>query len=94
MFTQITSAFNNGGDWNTITAPSADVNGNAYHCPSGTVCSLHLHSSSTMNNVGRAFSTSSAPGIIMGAGSVSEYLADYDKSDTFLSIDAGSGYIT
>jgi hypothetical protein len=83
-------SFNNGGQWDPITAPTLDSNGENYACSN---CALNLHSISTTNNAGRVFSTSSAPGIIMGVGSVTEFLALYDDSDTFLSTDAGLTWI-
>lgn len=51
-------------------------------------CSLHLHSVTQPHNFGRVFS-STAPGLVMGVGSVGEYLKPYEESDTFLSTDAG-----
>ncbi|KAL8873683.1 MAG: hypothetical protein Q9174_000888 [Haloplaca sp. 1 TL-2023] len=50
--------------------------------------SLHLHSVTEMNNVGRVFS-SPAPGIVMGVGNTGDYLKDYEEGDLYISDDAG-----
>src|SRR5688572_17420254 len=51
-------------------------------------CSLHFHSITAPHNYGRIFS-SPAPGLVMGVGSVGEFLRPYEECDTFLSTDAG-----
>ncbi|KAL9003755.1 MAG: hypothetical protein Q9188_003395 [Gyalolechia gomerana] len=50
--------------------------------------SLHLHSVTEMNNIGRVFS-SPAPGVVMGVGNTGKYLKDYEESDLYVSDDAG-----
>ncbi|KAI8915699.1 hypothetical protein EDD86DRAFT_196660 [Gorgonomyces haynaldii] len=86
-------SFNNGAKWSLLKPPAKDAEGKPWTCtPAGDqdpLCSLHLHSVTTMKNVGRVFSTSSAPGIIVGVGSVGKNLAPYEESDTFISKDAG-----
>lgn len=79
-------SFNNGGRFSPLSPPKTDLNGDPFKCSS---CSLHLHSSTTIPNVGNPFSVSLSPGIIMGVGSVTEFLAPYSKCDTYLSFDAG-----
>ncbi|KAI8902073.1 hypothetical protein BC833DRAFT_521459 [Globomyces pollinis-pini] len=81
-------SFDNGRRWNRISPPSVDGSGKKYSC-SGDDCTLHLHSVSTSKNIGRVFSVSSAPGIIIGVGSVGAYLLPYAECDTFLSDDSG-----
>lgn len=51
-------------------------------------CSLHLHSVTQPHNYGRVFS-STAPGLVMGVGTIGPRLLPYDECDTFLSTDAG-----
>lgn len=51
-------------------------------------CSLHLHSVTQPHNYGRVFS-STAPGLVMGVGTIGDRLLPYDECDTFLSTDAG-----
>lgn len=51
-------------------------------------CSLHLHSVTQPHNYGRVFS-STAPGLVMGVGTIGSRLLPYDECDTFLSTDAG-----
>lgn len=83
-------SFNNGGYWTPLNAPHLTGDGKSWACtPNNSTCTLHLHSISTTKNVGRVFSTSSAPGIIMGVGSVGDSLSPYYDCDTFLSSDAG-----
>lgn len=55
-------------------------------------CSLHLYSVSKLHNSGRVFS-STAPGFVMGVGSVGDRLLPYDECDTFLSTDAGRNWV-
>lgn len=50
--------------------------------------SLHLHSVTEMNNIGRVFS-SPAPGLVMGVGNTGKYLKDYEQGDLYISDDAG-----
>lgn len=82
--------YDDGSSWSPIQAPSRDMHQRPYGCDTTdpSKCSLHLHSVSTPHNFGRVFS-STAPGFVMGVGSVSEYLFDYDDSDTYFSRDAG-----
>lgn len=82
--------YNDGRSWSSIKPPSEDSDGRRISCDSADTetCSLHLYSVTTPHNFGRIFS-SPAPGIVMGVGSVGEYLKPYEESDTFLSIDAG-----
>lgn len=51
-------------------------------------CSLHLHSVTQPHNYGKVFS-STAPGLVMGVGSIGARLLPYDECDTFLSTDGG-----
>ena len=95
IFKQLSTkmSFDNGRSWSLITAPKRDSKGNPFDCsPSGDQdesCSLHLHSVTTSRNVGRVFSVSSAPGIIIGVGNVGSSLRPYTECDTFLSDNSG-----
>lgn len=82
--------FDDGGHWQFLKAPERDSDGKKVKCDVGQMssCSLHLHSVTQLHNYGRVFS-SSAPGLVMGVGSIGEYLKPYDECDTFLSTDAG-----
>lgn len=51
-------------------------------------CSLNLYSVTKSHNIGKVFS-STAPGFVMGVGSVGDRLLPYEECDTFLSRDAG-----
>lgn len=79
-----------GASWQFLQAPSVDHKGKNVKCDTdhSSVCSLHLQSVTQVRNYGRVFS-SSAPGIVMGVGSIGEYLQPYDECDTFISTDAG-----
>ena len=95
MFKQLSTkmSFDNGRTWSLISPPAKDSKGNTFGCsPSGEQddnCALHLHSVTTSRNVGRVFSVSSAPGIIIGVGNVGPNLLSYSDCDTFLSDDSG-----
>jgi hypothetical protein len=86
-------SYDNGRRWGLIRPPEKDNEGKPFGCitkdPITTDCSLHLHSVTTSKNVGRVFSVSSAPGIIIGVGSVGPKLNPYEQSDTFISEDSG-----
>jgi photosystem II stability/assembly factor-like uncharacterized protein len=78
--------WDDGSRWNYIKAPKAtgvkcDVNDVAR-------CSLNLYSVTKLHNIGRVFS-STAPGFVMGVGSIGDRLMPYEECDTFLSTDAG-----
>jgi hypothetical protein len=82
--------YDDGSSWSPIQAPSHDMHDRPFDCDTNTPskCSLHLHSVSTPHNFGRVFS-STAPGFVLGVGSVSEHLANYEDSHTYFSKDAG-----
>ncbi|KAF7592380.1 vacuolar protein sorting/targeting protein PEP1 [Aspergillus hancockii] len=50
--------------------------------------SLHLHSVTTLANIGRVFS-SPAPGLVMGVGNTGNHLEDYADCSLYISDDAG-----
>lgn len=79
-----------GASWNFLRAPSTDHKGKKTGCDTDNLssCSLHLQSVTQIRNFGRVFS-STAPGLVMGVGSIGEYLQPYDECDTFISTDAG-----
>ncbi|GAA5827143.1 hypothetical protein JCM3770_007150 [Rhodotorula araucariae] len=82
--------FDDGGHWSLIKAPATDNEGRKVGCDVSDIetCSLHLHSVTQPHNYGRVFS-STAPGLVMGVGTVGDRLLPYDECDTFLSTDAG-----
>ncbi|ORY81895.1 hypothetical protein BCR37DRAFT_379793 [Protomyces lactucae-debilis] len=77
-------SFDDGRKWQPLKAPEDSK------CKvSDEDCSLHLYSAAAPHNAGRIFS-STVPGILMGVGSVGEYLLPYDECDLFISEDAGA----
>jgi hypothetical protein len=82
--------YDDGARWSPIKPPSTDANGNNVKCDTSDLntCSLHFHSVTSPHNYGRVFS-SKAPGLVMGVGSIGEFLAPYEDCDTFVSSDAG-----
>ncbi|KAG8926574.1 vacuolar protein sorting/targeting protein PEP1 [Tulasnella sp. 418] len=82
--------FDDGSSWSPIPAPSVDMHGKAVGCDTSdrSKCSLHLYSVTNPHNFGRIFSTT-APGFVMGVGSIGDSLKEYKDCDTFLSTDAG-----
>ncbi|KAI3632421.1 hypothetical protein MIR68_009527 [Amoeboaphelidium protococcarum] len=89
-------SYDDGSYWRFINPPLKDVKGKPFKCLTdggGSIpnekCALHLHSVTSVKNVGRVFSDAAAPGIIMGVGNVGDYLQEYDDCDTFVSSDGG-----
>lgn len=83
-------SYDDGSSWTNLRAPSKKVDGSDWDCDidEPEACSLHLHSVSDRRNLGQVFS-STAPGYIMGVGSVGPHLLPYEECETFLSTDAG-----
>ncbi|KAF8677682.1 Vacuolar protein sorting/targeting protein VPS10 [Rhizoctonia solani] len=79
---------NDGGTWKKLVPPPKDSLGQNYEC-SGTNCALHIHGYTERYDARAKYSSPSAIGLMMGVGSVSEHLAPYKDSDTFLSRDGG-----
>jgi Sortilin, neurotensin receptor 3, len=79
-----------GSSWAPLKPPPRDMHERPYSCDVKDIrtCALHLHSVSMPHNFGRVFS-STAPGFVLGVGSVGDYLQDYEQSDTYFSHDAG-----
>ena len=78
-------SFDDGRTWQALRAPK-----NAECDPDdASKCSLHLYSAAAPHNVGRIFS-STAPGILMGVGSVGTELLPYHDCNLFISDDAGA----
>lgn len=92
-------SFDNGRSWNQLAPPALDSNGGKFSCTplkedaGDNSCALHLHSVTTTKNVGKVFSVSTAPGTIIGVGSVGSSLLPYQESDTFISHDSGVSWI-
>lgn len=79
--------FNDGSNWSFLKPPSGSNCGKDIN-----KCSLHLYSVTKLHNTGRVFS-SSAPGFVMGVGSVGDSLLPYESCDTYLSVDAGRNWV-
>ncbi|KAG9326226.1 hypothetical protein KVV02_001110 [Mortierella alpina] len=75
-------SFNDGGSWLPIPAPAGS------DC-SGDECHLHLHSVTDYDGPGAVFSAPSSVGLVMGVGNVGGHLLPVEKSQTYLSRDAG-----
>lgn len=74
-------SYDDGSYWRFINPPLKDFKGKPFKCLTdggGSIpnekCALHLHSVTSVKNVGRVFSDAAAPGIIMGVGNVGDYL--------------------
>ncbi|BEI81872.1 hypothetical protein CcaverHIS002_0210320 [Cutaneotrichosporon cavernicola] len=83
-------SYDDGSSWTNIKPPAKKLDGSNWDCnlDDPASCSLHLHSVSDRKNLGDVFS-STAPGYVMGVGSVGSHLLPYDQCETFLSTDAG-----
>ncbi|CAO1617832.1 unnamed protein product [Sympodiomycopsis kandeliae] len=81
--------WDDGSTWDFIEAPKYD----GVKCDVKDIgrCSLNLYSVTKLHNLGRVFS-STAPGFVMGVGSVGDRLLPYEECDTFLSTDAGRSW--
>lgn len=82
--------YDDGSTWARLSPPAKRSDGSDWDCNTDDpdACSLHLWSVSHPHNYGRVFS-SSAPGFVMGVGSVGDSLKAYEDGDTFISYDAG-----
>ncbi|PVV00993.1 hypothetical protein BB560_004607 [Smittium megazygosporum] len=89
-------SFNDGSSWEFINPPQKNANGKEYSCPKSGIatgeCSLHLHSVTSTKNPGYIFSVASAPGVLVGVGSVGSFLEEWNKCETFLSTDGGRSW--
>jgi hypothetical protein len=93
-------SFDDGGKWSLLRPPAKDTDGKKWNCDpsdSGSTvnpkCALHLHSATSTHNIGRIFSTTAAPGFLLGVGTVGPYLVPYSMSDTFISTDGGVTWV-
>ncbi|KAJ3174619.1 vacuolar protein sorting/targeting protein PEP1 [Irineochytrium annulatum] len=88
-------SYDDGARWSLLRPPQKDADGKSWSCsPSANgeispKCALHLHSTTTSRNVGKVFSSSGAPGFILGVGNVGSHLKPYESCDTFISTDGG-----
>ncbi|PVZ99006.1 hypothetical protein BB558_004983 [Smittium angustum] len=86
-------SFDDGSTWKYINPPKEKLNKESYGCSEEAIksgeCSLHLHSLTSTRNPGNIFGDESAPGILLGVGSVGPRLLDWSDCDTFLSVDGG-----
>ncbi|KAJ3218576.1 vacuolar protein sorting/targeting protein PEP1 [Clydaea vesicula] len=85
-----TVSFNNGAKFVYLKPPEKNYAGNDWKCTVSNTpdkaCSLHLHS---ITHPHKVFTTESAPGFVMGVGSVGSFLEPYEQCDTFISFDGG-----
>eukprot|EP00850_Spirogloea_muscicola_P018152 SM000163S02320 [mRNA] locus=s163:109821:115765:- [translate_table: standard] len=84
-------SYDNGNKWSNVTAPQVDREGKKLNCKLEEGCSLHLHGASSLGLAYLPFlyAHASAPGIIMAAGNVGQYLFEDNIVNTYLSRDAG-----
>lgn len=79
-----------GASWLPVKPPATEIDGRAIPCDAKQPerCALHLHAVFSLRNIGHVF-TSTAPGLMMGVGTIGDRLKPYSECDTFLSTDAG-----
>lgn len=82
---------NDGAEWSYLLPPAVNVRGEKYPCLGSSLakCSLNLHGFTERADYRDTYSSSSATGLLIGVGSVGEYLEHYSQSSTFLSRDGG-----
>lgn len=79
---------NDGAEWSYLSPPPKDGDGKSYSCAQGSEkCALHLHGYTERRIKSHTYTSLSAIGLMIGTGSVGEYLAD--TADTFVSADGG-----
>ncbi|KAJ1734517.1 vacuolar protein sorting/targeting protein PEP1 [Coemansia biformis] len=84
------ASWDDGRTWHSLTPPAKDSAGRAIDCAD---CTLNLFSRSAMVSVGRLYSAPSAPGILLGIGSVDTHLGRYMQSHTYMSRDGGISWV-
>ncbi|KAJ1945121.1 vacuolar protein sorting/targeting protein PEP1, partial [Kickxella alabastrina] len=80
------ASWDDGRSWHPLAAPQKDSSGRDIDCID---CSLHLYSRSSMLGMDALYGVSSAPGYLMGVGSVGTHLGRYKQARTYLSSDGG-----
>lgn len=81
---------NDGAEWRYITPPKMDIDGKKFSC-SGSIdkCSLNVHGYTERMDKTHTYSSPSAVGVMLAVGNVGNQLEPFDKSDTFITRDAG-----
>ncbi|KAJ1957939.1 vacuolar protein sorting/targeting protein PEP1 [Dipsacomyces acuminosporus] len=80
------ASWDDGRTWHALAPPAKDSKGRDIDC---TDCTLNLYGRSAMLSAGPLYGASSAPGYLMGVGSVSMHLGRYGNAKTYLSRDGG-----
>jgi hypothetical protein len=82
---------NDGAEWDYLTPPKKDSDGNDFSCTSSDTekCSLHIHGYTERIDKSHTYSSASAIGLMLGTGNVGEYLTSLSDADTFMTSDAG-----
>lgn len=81
---------NDGAEWRYIPAPHKDVDGKNFGCRGDiNKCSLNVHGYTERRDKSHTYSSPSAVGVMLAVGSVGGTLEPFDKSDTFITRDAG-----
>lgn len=81
---------NDGAEWRYIQPPQKDVDGKKFSCNGNLEkCSLNFHGYTERIDKTHTYSSPSAVGIMLAVGNVGGQLEPFDKSDTFITRDAG-----
>ncbi|KAJ2886058.1 vacuolar protein sorting/targeting protein PEP1, partial [Coemansia asiatica] len=80
------ASWDNGRSWHPLEPPLKDSSGNEIDCID---CSLHLYSRSSMIKPGPQYGAKTAPGYLVGIGSVGTHLDRYTAARTYMSRDGG-----
>ncbi|KAJ2041482.1 vacuolar protein sorting/targeting protein PEP1 [Coemansia sp. S155-1] len=80
------ASWDDGRSWHPLAAPKYDRKGKTVDCVD---CTLNLYSRSSMISRSPHYGVDSAPGYLMGVGSVGTHLDRITKSKTFMSRDGG-----
>lgn len=82
---------NDGAEWSYIAPPRYNSKGKKYRCTGKSLekCSLNLHGFTQRPDYRDTYLSGSAVGVLIGTGTVGQYLGSKEHSGTFLSRDGG-----
>ncbi|KAJ1672887.1 vacuolar protein sorting/targeting protein PEP1, partial [Spiromyces aspiralis] len=83
-------SWDGGRTWHVLRAPTKDAEGRDLECKD---CTLNLHDRIDAGLSGHVFGVPTAPGLLMGVGSVGPHLSAYRRSKTYLSRNGGRTWV-
>lgn len=80
---------NDGAEWSYLPPPQKDLDGNNFCNGPLQKCSLNVHGYTERMDKSHTYSSQSAVGLMLAVGNVGDNLEPFDKSNTFITRDAG-----